>query len=129
VNRIRSSLIRPVLWSTSYLLRCPFGISIRTSNSIDSSMCGCRRTASVAGTRARVSSNSVPHADGRAARRAEGRDQRNIRAADTDIVRAGSGYLDSVVNDELIDWQVAGATARGLARPGPAISRAGAEQA
>jgi len=34
-----------------------------------------------------------------------------------------------VANDELIDWQVAGATARGLARPGPAISRAGAEQA
>lgn len=32
-------------------------------------------------------------------------------------------------NDELIDWQVAGATARGLARPGPAVSRAGAHRA
>ena len=32
-------------------------------------------------------------------------------------------------NDELIDWQVAGATARGLARPGPSVSRAGADQA
>ena len=32
-------------------------------------------------------------------------------------------------NDELIDWQVAGATARGLARPGPAVSRAGADRA
>jgi coenzyme F420 biosynthesis associated uncharacterized protein len=34
-----------------------------------------------------------------------------------------------VENDELIDWQVAGATARGLARPGPAVSRAGADRA
>jgi coenzyme F420 biosynthesis associated uncharacterized protein len=34
-----------------------------------------------------------------------------------------------VENDELIDWQVAGATARGLARPGPSVSRAGADQA
>src|SRR6185312_58122 len=92
-------------------------------------MCGCRRTASVAGTRARVSSNSVPHAGGRAARRAEGRDQRNIRAADTDIVRTGSGYLDSWANDELIDWQVAGATARGLARPAREIPPPGDEQA
>ena len=37
--------------------------------------------------------------------------------------------LNSVENDELIDWQVAGATARGLARPGPSVSRAGAERA
>jgi coenzyme F420 biosynthesis associated uncharacterized protein len=37
--------------------------------------------------------------------------------------------LNSVENDELIDWQVAGATARGLARPGPAVSRAGADRA
>jgi len=34
-----------------------------------------------------------------------------------------------VENDELIDWQVAGATARGLARPGPSVSRAGADRA
>jgi coenzyme F420 biosynthesis associated uncharacterized protein len=34
-----------------------------------------------------------------------------------------------VENDELIDWQVAGATARNLARPGPAVSRAGADRA
>jgi coenzyme F420 biosynthesis associated uncharacterized protein len=34
-----------------------------------------------------------------------------------------------VENDELIDWQVARATARGLARPGPAVSRAGADRA
>ena len=32
-------------------------------------------------------------------------------------------------NDELIDWQVAGATARGLARSGPAVSRSSADQA
>ncbi|WP_414641063.1 zinc-dependent metalloprotease [Actinospica sp.] len=37
--------------------------------------------------------------------------------------------MNSVENDELIDWQVAGATARGLARPGPAVSRAGADRA
>jgi coenzyme F420 biosynthesis associated uncharacterized protein len=34
-----------------------------------------------------------------------------------------------VANDELIDWQVAGATARGLVRPGPSVSRAGADRA
>jgi coenzyme F420 biosynthesis associated uncharacterized protein len=34
-----------------------------------------------------------------------------------------------VENDELIDWQVAGATARSLARQGPAVSRAGADRA
>jgi coenzyme F420 biosynthesis associated uncharacterized protein len=34
-----------------------------------------------------------------------------------------------VANDELIDWQVAGATARGLVRPGPSVSRAGANRA
>jgi coenzyme F420 biosynthesis associated uncharacterized protein len=34
-----------------------------------------------------------------------------------------------VANDELIDWQVAGATARGLVRPGPSVSRAGATRA
>jgi len=46
-----------------------------------------------------------------------------------DILWTGSGYLDSVANDELIDWQVAGATARGLVKPGPAVSRAGADRA
>src|ERR1700677_1872980 len=30
---MRSSLIRPVAWSTSYLLRCPLGISTVTSTS------------------------------------------------------------------------------------------------
>jgi coenzyme F420 biosynthesis associated uncharacterized protein len=34
-----------------------------------------------------------------------------------------------VANDELIDWQLAAATARALARPGPTVSRAEAEQA
>lgn len=34
-----------------------------------------------------------------------------------------------MANDELIDWQVAGATARGLVRPGPSVSRAGANRA
>jgi coenzyme F420 biosynthesis associated uncharacterized protein len=34
-----------------------------------------------------------------------------------------------VANDELIDWKVAGTTARGLVRPGPSVSRAGAERA
>ena len=34
-----------------------------------------------------------------------------------------------MANDELIDWQVAGATARGLVRPGPSVSRAGADRA
>jgi coenzyme F420 biosynthesis associated uncharacterized protein len=34
-----------------------------------------------------------------------------------------------VANDELIDWKVAGATARGLVRPGPSVSRAGADRA
>ncbi len=33
VNSIRSSRMRPVSWSTSYLLRCPLGISMVTSNS------------------------------------------------------------------------------------------------
>lgn len=45
------------------------------------------------------------------------------------MARTGSGYLDSVANDELIDWQVAAATARSLWRPGPAVSRGAAEQA
>src|SRR6516225_451791 len=30
---MRSSLIRPLVWSTSYLLRCPLGISMVTSTS------------------------------------------------------------------------------------------------
>ena len=34
-----------------------------------------------------------------------------------------------MANDELIDWKVAGSTARGLVRPGPSVSRAGAERA
>ena len=34
-----------------------------------------------------------------------------------------------MANDELIDWKVAGTTARGLVRPGPSVSRAGAERA
>src|SRR5690606_20385364 len=34
---MRSSRMRPVAWSTSYLLRCPLGISIVTSNSTASS--------------------------------------------------------------------------------------------
>src|SRR4029079_6430810 len=32
VNRVRSSRIRPLAWSTSYLLRLPLGISMSTSN-------------------------------------------------------------------------------------------------
>src|SRR6266481_4113977 len=33
-NSVRSSRIRPLSWSTSYLFRLPRGISIRTSNSM-----------------------------------------------------------------------------------------------
>ena len=36
MNRVRSSRMRPDSWSTSYLLRSPFGISTSTSNSTDS---------------------------------------------------------------------------------------------
>jgi coenzyme F420 biosynthesis associated uncharacterized protein len=76
-----------------------------------------------------MSRTSVPYAGHHSPHPVGGRDQRNIPDVLTDILHPGSGYLDSVENDELIDWQVAGATARGLARPGPAVSRAGADRA
>jgi coenzyme F420 biosynthesis associated uncharacterized protein len=76
-----------------------------------------------------MSRHSVPYAGDSSSLTTGGRDQRNIPVVHTHILHPGSGYLDSVENDELIDWQVAGATARGLARPGPSVSRAGADQA
>src|SRR3954453_19295881 len=114
---MRSSLIRPVWWSTSYLFRCPLGISMTTSTSMSLQAIGGQNCCSIVPlplTGEHVRHTPIPPA-----------------ATPATAVHPSGGasasattYGRSVSSAQMIDWELAISTGVRFARQGPNVSLA-----